>query len=188
MKQIIAFYFIVFILFSCNNKKTQECDIESINKLAFENLSSFMKDGESNKLDISIDSFKRTLSCDSTNIYALQYISLSYSYRKDFLTALYFNEKAIKNTRLPEFFTTQRGSIYELAGNQDSSKYYFEQGLKIYSNLESKYKDSIEIKVQIINLLNKLERKELAIEKLNHYIKEYPNNELLNSMNSISNK
>ena len=41
MKQIILMFFVVFILYSCNNKKTKECDIETINKLAFENLSSF---------------------------------------------------------------------------------------------------------------------------------------------------
>ncbi|GMN06261.1 hypothetical protein MTsPCn5_16500 [Croceitalea sp. MTPC5] len=181
MKKIHIIFFTVFILYSCNNKY---CDIEKTNSIAFKNLNNFIEDKDLNtdKLDLSISNFNKVLNCDSTNTYALQYVVLAHLYKKDFSKALSINKKAIINGNLLPFFIAQRGTIYELSGNKDSSIYYFNKALNIQIDMEKKFQDSLEIKIQIVNLLDKIGKKDLAKERIEKYIKANPENDILKSI------
>jgi len=182
MKQLVFIFCLVLVFYLCNDKGANKCDVDSINQIAFKNLKGFIEEANSNKLDISIDSFKKALSCDSTNVYSLQYIVLSHLYKKDYTKALFYNKKGLDNTSALSFFLIQRADIFELIRNQDSSAYYLEKALNVNYEIEKENRDSIEIKVQIVNLLNKLGKKKLAIQKIKLYNKEYPDNELLSPL------
>ncbi len=180
MKKVGYFIFLVFMV-SCSG---DGCDIENDNRIAMEKLTNFIENQDLyvDELDLSIANFNKVLNCDSLNTYALQYIVIAYLYKKDFSKALLLNEKALLNDSLTSFFITQRGTIYELSGNPDSSRYYFEKSLNIQIELEKKFQDSMEIKFQILDLLDRIGRKDLAKKELEIYMKANPENDILKSI------
>ena len=176
---------LILSISSCNKKMKQNCDIkvDEVNQSAFDELNIFLKNPvDISKLDSSIYQFNKVLECDTVNFYAFDNITLCYLYKKDYKKALELNKKAIEGFELNAFFLKSRGTIYEYIDNQDSSKYFFNKALKLNIHKEKNDIHNINIKVEILFLLNKLNKKQLAIEKLNEYLKEYPDNNVLKSM------